>query len=125
LIPPPHLSPSVRSTPCFRHQILDFDQQFDIPGLLDNQRKLSGAVADLKATLTLQSTYSPLPADALEGSSMVLEPEPRYDAEMANYMREALELHNALRSKPLPTPSAPQRSHEDDDASRADVGWSM
>jgi hypothetical protein len=35
------------------------------------------------------------------------EPEPTHDADMANYMREALELCNALRPKPLPTPSAP------------------
>jgi hypothetical protein len=30
-------------------------------------------------------------------------------------------MHNALRSKPLPTPSTPQRSHGDDDAARADA----
>jgi hypothetical protein len=35
------------------------------------------------------------------------EPEPTHDADMANYMREAPGLCNALRPKPLPTPSAP------------------
>jgi hypothetical protein len=49
------------------------------------------------------------------------EPEPAHDADVANYIREALELYNGLRPKPLPTASAPQRSHGDDDASRADA----
>jgi hypothetical protein len=42
------------------------------------------------------------------------EPEPAHDADVANYMREALELYNALRPEPLPTPSALQRSHGDE-----------
>jgi hypothetical protein len=42
------------------------------------------------------------------------EPEPTHDADVANYMREALELYNALRPEPLPTPSALQRSHGDE-----------
>jgi hypothetical protein len=52
---------------------------------------------------------------------MVSASEPTHDAEMANYMQEALELYNALRPKPLPTASAPQRSHGDDDAIHADA----